>query len=475
MSIRLNYTNTAGDIERVVFNKDGEQIAISKMEVLHIDLSPLTSHPNLKDLRLDKNRLQTIDLTPLSSCPNLKYLALSANQLQNIDLASLSFCSNLSGLEIRSNQLQSIDLSPLSSCANLLQLRLSENEIQTIDLSPLSSCTNLELLRLGENRLQTINLSPLVSCTKLEDFIISDNPIQTIDLSPLGECPKLNQIGISVDKMENLDFTPLNFAARVRVILDMKNSSSVPVISWLYSEGSLLGNYYDTLNYLLTDTLIYAHPPQRYPWSFLYKVAQKYKHQLRVQHDILIAMGLGAYGFIDCDLTEQFLAIPSETNTEDAREILTKRLVEEIVKTVDQGRATTGLVVDEMLTQHGEIAKRAQKIIDMRRAEVEQVRIKCTEKTGSVTRWDLKELYLTAYGYSILTTLRQPLEVSSVSSLNRSFEEIKTIFTEIGLELKTSDISVSGVQMSNKLKQAIWWIVENRGISWSHILSLFQS
>ena len=40
---------------------------------------------------------------------------------------------------------------------------------------------------------------------------------------------------------------------------------------------------------------------------------------------------------------------------------------------------------------------------------------------------------------------------------------------ELGFELKTGETSVAGVQMSQDLKQAIWWIAENRGRPWSEI------
>ena len=51
----------------------------------------------------------------------------------------------------------------------------------------------------------------------------------------------------------------------------------------------------------------------------------------------------------------------------------------------------------------------------------------------------------------------------------KGLKVIKKALAELGFKLKTGETSVSGVQMSDELKQAIWWIAENRDRPWDKI------
>ena len=91
----------------------------------------------------------------------------------------------------------------------------------------------------------------------------------------------------------------------------------------------------------------------------------------RVQHDVLYAFGLGDYGFIDYDMEDFLLSIPPDTPDEKARKEITDMLVEKIVEAIDNGRATTGLDLEAMITQQPEIAIRIQEITKLRNEEME--------------------------------------------------------------------------------------------------------
>jgi hypothetical protein len=76
---------------------------------------------------------------------------------------------------------------------------------------------------------------------------------------------------------------------------------------------------------------------------------------------------------------------------------------------------------------------------------------------------DLGALWLTAYDYDILTALDMRLKTDL-----DGLEQVKTAFSRLGFELKFEKLSQSGVYMSNKLKEAILWIAENRGRMWDY-------
>lgn len=191
-------------------------------------------------------------------------------------------------------------------------------------------------------------------------------------------------------------------------------------------------------------------------WSFLHQVAMQFGTDCRIQQDILYALGLGKYGLIDLDIREVLLSFPPDATLESLHERMNPLLVDAIATAVDKGGATTGLNLEEMHTQHGEIAQRIHQIIELRKLEIQRVQVE--EKEDMV---DLRELWLTAYGYEICSALGLQLTTDF-----EGFEQVKNAASELGFDLKTGETSVSGVKMSDELKQAIWWVVENRGQPW---------
>ena len=414
-----------------------------------IDLSPLTTCTNLQELGLQENQLKRIDLSPLTTCTNLQELRLACNQLQSINLNPLSACTNLQNLDTWENQLKSIDLSPLTACTNLQKLELQGNQLQSIDLSPLTACTNLQELGLQRNQLKSIDLSPLRACTRLERLDLKDNQLKSIDLSPLVACASLKKLDLSKNKLLSIDLSPLTFCTNwgVRISLDFYKEFRRRPISWL------MFNHIDR-------STVYQRPVVSYPWSFLHRVAEEFGDDYRVQQDILQTLGLKHYGFIDTDLRELFLSLSQDSSIESIRKQVSERIVEEIATTVDEGGAMTGLAIEELHTKHGVFAKSVQRIIELRQGEMQRVVVGV--KGNEV---DLRELYLTAYGYEVLTALRMRLITDS-----KGLDRTKKALAELGFKLKTGKTSVSAVQMSDELKQVIWWITENRGRPWSEIM-----
>ncbi|MHA2178954.1 MAG: hypothetical protein ACXAAK_11450, partial [Candidatus Thorarchaeota archaeon] len=225
----------------------------------------------------------------------------------------------------------------------------------------------------------------------------------------------------------------------------------------------------DAISWLKHLKVIYKIPINTYPWSFLYRITEQFGKDRRVQQDILCAMGFRNYGFIDCDLSDFFLSIPADTPIDLAREKVREKLLEEVVQAIDQGRTTTGLNVEEMSAQHVEIAERSQRISDIRKAEMKRVSVEVSDDYHRTV--DLWELWFTAYGYEVLTALEMGF---STGLKSERFKEVKKAFKELGFKLKTGKSKRSGVEMSEELKQAIWWIVAHKGLSWERITEILH-
>lgn len=488
MSITLTYTTSEGKEEQLEFEKDVKQIRLDNQGMVNIDLAPLNSCTNLHTLILLGNQLQNIDLAPLSSCAKLAELVLDSNQLQNIDLAPLRSCTNLQKLFLRGNQLQNINLSPLNSCTNLQELNLHHNQIQ--DLVPLNSCTNLQTLTLSGNQLQNIDIAPLSSCTNLHTLELWRNHLQNIDLEPLSSCTNLHTLTLYSNKIQNINLAPLSSCTNLHTLnlyciqflnidphmtrtklqkflleYNQRQPIDVTPVFWFSCISSNTPKVSSWLQPRTKDCdcrIIYSSPVQLYPWSFLYKIIEQFKSDYRIQHDILAALGLADCGFVDCDLTDTLLAIAPETSNEYVREILIKFLVEEIAAAVDREGPTIGLNLESLITHRGEIEiiNRSQRILELRKREIEQVRIYIEDEVV-----DLRELWLTAYGSEILQALGMRLTTDS-----GGLEQIKNALAELSQKLKMGVSLVSSVDMSNELKECIWWIADNNGKDWSRIL-----
>jgi len=170
-------------------------------------------------------------------------------------------------------------------------------------------------------------------------------------------------------------------------------------------------------------------------------------------------MGLGEYGFIDSDLQNLLVSQPPDEALPVIRERVREYLVEQIADSVDRGGTTIGLNLENLQIQHREIAARIHRILELRRDEIQSVSVGVSDGVA-----DLQELYLTAYGYEILSALGMRLK-----SPEDELAQISEAISNLGFDLKIGNVPISAVEMSGELKKAIWWIVENRGKFWIEI------
>jgi hypothetical protein len=475
MTIVLTFTNAWGKQEEAKFEDDELKIALLKKQITDIDLSPLIDCSSLQTLSLSFNLLRTIELSPLASCTNLQELRLRSNRLQSIELSPLASCTNLLRLSLGLNQLQIMNLTPLSACTRLQILDLNDNQLRAIELSPLASCTNLQELDLDRNQFRAIDLSPLAACRRLERLGLCANQLQSVDLNPLAACTSLQSLALSSNPFQSIDLSPLASCASMRIFwlhdnplqsVDLSVIATFANLLFLELDNNPPSDGEDTKYSWLKIPSSWSHIPIAYrrptglnSWSFLHWVAEHFGTDHRVQQDILCAMGLKDYGFIDDYLSDLFLSIPAGTPIDKAREQVRERLLEKIMQAANQKRETTGLNTEEILNQHLEAAATIHEIAKLRQKEIQQVVVGVSNNEA-----DLRELWLTSYGYEVLTALSMHLTTDL-----KGLERIRSTFSEMGLELKTGKTARSEVKMSDELKEAIWWIAQNRGRQWNEI------
>ncbi len=202
----------------------------------HLDLSFLRGMSDLEDIEI-MGISGTLDLSAIADCHALKHFTLGNLSLANIDLRPLSSCEDLKELVVEQNyskcrltmpdlrghaNIKSIgirhfvgarpspddpgstvfDLSGLEGCQSLRVLDLGQNSaVNELDLSPLSTCEHLQRIGLvGCHNLKELDLTPLGSLPALEYLDISLTcPYDRIDLTPLGTCKSLKRLYVQND------------------------------------------------------------------------------------------------------------------------------------------------------------------------------------------------------------------------------------------------------------------------------------
>ncbi len=438
MTIVLTYTKEDGSQKQVEFGEDSFEIDLRGLKITSIDLMPLSTCTNLQQVKIGDNLLDTVDLSFVESCRKLESLWMNDNKLREINLSPLRSCPDLGKLSLANNLLESVDLTPLGACKNFRILFLNNNRLTDIDLTSLEACTELRWLVLNNNQqLQNIDLSPLIMCRDLKTLELSSNRLRAVNLVPLSYCTDLHLVSLDYTHISALDITPIIRSER----LSLKEVSHL--YSWLPQKDSR-----------------YRRPEEKYSWSFLYQVADENGKDRRVQYDILHALGLNDYGFVDTDLRDIFLEVPPETPPGEVQSKLIPTLIDEVIAAVDCSDTTIGLNLEKVVTKHSEIARIAKKIIKLRKDEMKETQIGLTR--GEV---DLRGLWTTAYGYEILMALDEGLTTKP-----QRYQEIDSALIKLRLYPKTGAKFISPDTMSNELKESIWWFAEYRkGASWEEI------
>jgi Leucine-rich repeat (LRR) protein len=409
-----------------------------------IDLSPLEDCTALKDILLSFNQLEAIDLTPICNHPEIHYLSLAENRLSTIDPGEECTWPNLMFIDLKNNELEQISLGPFTRAKKMIGVYLGGNSLREVDLSPLSDCTALMQLHLYGNAIQEIDLEPLRSCRKLRRLLLSSNSITSLDLEPLDACDGLDAIEVSKNTIRQLDVTSLFWQYSW---VDIQKSLQASILtSWLPISPRV-------------GEIRYRRPNPTHSWHFLHRVACEFGKGRSVQYDILRGLGLQDYGFPDANLFHVLSSIDSATPTNEARELVREQVVQLICKDADEGKGVVGMKLEELLVKHGEIAVRSQKILDIRKKEIEGVQL---GRRGG--RENVSELWLTSYGYEIL----EALEVGLTASTSE-FDSILSALMKLDIVPRAGTEADAGSKLSYKTRNAIWWFAMNRHRRWNEI------
>ncbi len=186
--------------------------------VLHISYHEgITTYgvPNDRPFRLEMFNSQDNDLTPLEGNEFLMELAISGLHRFSLDLSPLASCRNLRNISITDcPKLSELDLSPLRSCKSLKLLTITDLKIRSLDLSPLAGCESLRVLTLEYNKIRSIDLSSLAKCKSLTEVSLMCNKFRTINITPIQE----KKLILHIDDKMQVEFdrkAPVNITTKM--------------------------------------------------------------------------------------------------------------------------------------------------------------------------------------------------------------------------------------------------------------------
>ncbi|XP_028996494.1 leucine-rich repeat transmembrane protein FLRT2 [Betta splendens] len=142
----------------------------------HLSSVPIGLPEDLKELRLDENRIAVIAEEAFQNVTRLQRLLLDGNLLTDEGIApgTFQFLNNLRELALARNSLTFPP--PLLPTQSLAKLSLQENQIDQIPVAAFAGLNRLEKLDISSNQLQTVTQGVFDSLSSLRHLMVRNNP-----------------------------------------------------------------------------------------------------------------------------------------------------------------------------------------------------------------------------------------------------------------------------------------------------------
>ncbi|XP_039981335.1 leucine-rich repeat transmembrane protein FLRT2 [Xiphias gladius] len=142
----------------------------------HLSSVPIGLPEDLKELRLDENRIAVIAEEAFQNVTRLQRLLLDGNLLTDEGIAPGTFqdLANLRELALARNSLTFPP--PLLPSESLVKLNLQENQIDQIPVAAFAGLNRLEKLDISSNQLQTLTQGVFDALSSLRHLIVRNNP-----------------------------------------------------------------------------------------------------------------------------------------------------------------------------------------------------------------------------------------------------------------------------------------------------------
>ena len=150
---------------------------------------------NLRELKLNENKLNFIHANTFEGLGNLQILNLNNKFLRSIEISTFNGLSSLQHLFMNKNLINKIQPFAFSSLTNLKTLFLNSNKLDSISFSTFNGLENLEALWLQENKINSVDPFTFTSLKNLQTLYLHDNRINSIEsFFELASLKKLKEL-----------------------------------------------------------------------------------------------------------------------------------------------------------------------------------------------------------------------------------------------------------------------------------------
>lgn len=267
-----------------------------------------------------------------------------------------------------------------------------------------------------------------------------------VDLSPLARCKSIQKVFISCCSLRCLDITPvihapfeyLHHHGYTYTLLSRETVESIqsPNINRI--------QLFDTPSYYCDESTI----------SFILPLLTKYESdswKISFLGDCLVlAENIPGIGLVDLSAEDIYEMLQNEDRKQRRKYILSRYCDQ-----IDRGGTTICASINQFMNCIPELTKRIKNIIELRKAEMGHLAFKLNSETNEI---DLHSLFLTAYGFQILSSLELGLKCTS-----DEFKLIQKALDDLGFPIyrpKNPGIKNS-TSISKPLREYIWKLAAN--------------
>ncbi|VDK49177.1 unnamed protein product [Anisakis simplex] len=160
---------------------------LKQLEVLDLSENRLTKIPsskelsNIRQIRLDSNRITDIGTLSFSSNSRLQLISVQNNRITSIARNSFDALEQLSILLLANNTIKTLERGMLDGMKNLQQLNLRNNSLNELPGGVFGSLPQLTTIDLAHNALRKIHKNAFVPLKKLFWLDLSSNKLSTFE------------------------------------------------------------------------------------------------------------------------------------------------------------------------------------------------------------------------------------------------------------------------------------------------------
>jgi len=211
-------------------------------------------------------------------------------------------------------------------------------------------------------------------------------------------------------------------------------------------------------------TVRYSPPAPVDSWASLYNFLNHFRPKPAIDRMVLnygipFALGADLSGMllvdsVDSNPLDLCLSFNRDLSLDQISKAVQEKMLNSAIKQIDSGHTTLGLKIEEIVSKYPELASRFDDVMNLRTIELEEVET----YVGHWKYVDLRGLWLTAYGFEILSALNMDLIITK-----SDFELVQDAFRKKGLVLKTCDEKSQSYPraISPPFRELVWWIARH--------------